>query len=117
VARDAAAAGAGVALRSFEALEPAPIARATAGARGWDALADALAAVFPDAALAEGLMLGNTDTRHFWALADDIYRHCPVSMTVADTAMFHGKDERIAVDQLPLLAGFYAAVLLASASD
>lgn len=114
VQRDRAAVGKGVSIRAFEELEPAPVSRAT-GAPGWEAVCDAIAAVFPDAAVAQGLMLANTDTRHFWALADDIYRHCPVSITLTETAMFHGKDEKIAVDQLPNLATFYAAVLLSSA--
>ena len=71
--------------------------------------------------IAPGLMLGNTDTRHYWGLATDIYRHCPIELrvrglaadapAVGTTAMFHGRDERISIDNLARLAAFYAAVL------
>ena len=114
VARDQAAVGPLISCRPFEELEPAPVAQSD-GAIGWESVRDALTVVYPDATIAQGLMLGNTDTRHFWKLADNIYRHCPVSLTVNETAMFHGKNEKISIDQLPLLASFYAAVLLGSA--
>lgn len=117
VRRDARAAGAGIAVCVVEPLEPAPVAAATHAAPGWRAVTDALAAVFPDAVAVEGLMLGNNDTQHYWSLARDIYRHCPVSLHVDETKMFHGKNERIAVAQLPLLATFYVAVVMAGAGE
>ena len=107
-------------------LEPAPVS-STASA-GFRSICGAVRGVFGDAAGAEralsvapGLMLGNTDTRHFWALASDIYRHCPIELrvrglaadapVVGTTGMFHGRDERISIDNLARLAAFYATVL------
>ena len=64
-----------------------------------------------------GLMLGNTDTRHYWSLARDIYRHAPTELTMEATARFHGRDERIAVDNLARLAAFYATVMVDAAAS
>jgi acetylornithine deacetylase/succinyl-diaminopimelate desuccinylase-like protein len=61
-------------------------------------------------------MLGNTDTRHFWGTAEDIYRHCPTELTMEETKMFHGKNERVAVGNLARLCQFYVGVVVAGQS-
>jgi carboxypeptidase PM20D1 len=109
-------------------LEPAPVS-STASA-GFRAICGAVRCVFGERveagaeralSIAPGLMLGNTDTRHYWRLATDIYRHCPIELrvrglaadapVVGTTGMFHGRDERISIDNLARLAAFYATVL------
>ena len=113
VARDTRAAGVGVAVRVLEPLEPAPVARADECAPGWTSVRDAIGIVFDDApVVAEGLMLGNTDTRHFWGIASDIYRHSPTELSQEETKMFHGRDEKVAVDNLGKLAAFYATLIM-----
>jgi acetylornithine deacetylase/succinyl-diaminopimelate desuccinylase-like protein len=57
-------------------------------------------------------MLGNTDTRHYWGTAANLYRHCPTELSMEGTKMFHGKDERVGVDNLARIAQFYAAVVV-----
>jgi len=57
------------------------------------------------------MMLGNTDTRHFWDCASNIYRHCPTELKMVETAMFHGKNERVRTSNLVRLCAFYAKVL------
>jgi carboxypeptidase PM20D1 len=115
LAHDAAAVGdPAVAVTALEPLEPSP--RARTDGPGWTAIGDAVRGVFgAGVAVAPGLMLGNTDTRHYWALAADIYRHVPTELDVAGTARFHGRDERVAVANLGRLAAFYAVALLGAA--
>lgn len=57
------------------------------------------------------LMPGNTDTRHYWDLAHDIYRFTPVEMNIDDVQMFHGVNERLPLEQLPKLLRFYTALI------
>jgi carboxypeptidase PM20D1 len=117
LARDARLlAGTGVAVRALEPLEPAPVSSTESAAYG--TIGEAVRAVFGgDVLVAPGLMLGNTDTRHFWSLTTDIYRHCPTELTMDETKMFHGRDERIAVDNLARLAAFYATVIVKSTTN
>jgi len=57
------------------------------------------------------LMSGNTDTRHYWDIAEDIYRFTPVAMHVEELKMFHGINERVSLDNLARLLSFYSTLL------
>jgi len=108
-----ASAGLGdVAVTALEPLEPSP--PSSTSSFGWRAIARALETTFKkDPPIqAPGLMLGNTDTRWFWAVAQDIYRHTPTELTMAETAMFHGKNERVSVDNLARMCIFYSHIIL-----
>lgn len=101
-----------VAVSALEPLEPSP--PSSTSSFGWKAIAKALETTFKrDPPIqAPGLMLGNTDTRWFWPVALDIYRHTPTELTMAETAMFHGKNERVAVDNLARMCIFYSHIIL-----
>jgi len=58
------------------------------------------------------LCIGNTDTRWYWRLSENIYRFSPVALTMQETSMFHGVDERIGVDALASLVDFYKELVL-----
>jgi len=60
------------------------------------------------------LMVGNTDTRHYWDLSRNIYRFSPLSLTIDETKMFHGLNERISVDSLAKMVLFYRSLILLS---
>ena len=67
--------------------------------------------VFPDAIVAPGLVIAGTDSRHFEAIADQVYRFMPVRFTLADLPRLHGTDERIAITQLADMVRFYHRLL------
>ena len=67
--------------------------------------------VFPDAIVAPGLVIAGTDSRHFEAIADQVYRFMPVRFTAADLPRLHGTDERIAITQLADMVRFYHRLL------
>ncbi|GMI52955.1 hypothetical protein ScalyP_jg8964 [Parmales sp. scaly parma] len=58
------------------------------------------------------LMIGNTDTRHYWNLSNDIYRFSPVNLHVKELGMFHGLNERISVDNLAGVCLYYRELML-----
>lgn len=66
---------------------------------------------FPDVIVAPGLMVGGTDSRHFGALSDHIYRFSPVRATADDLKRFHGTDERISIANLAELVRFYVQLV------
>jgi carboxypeptidase PM20D1 len=97
-----------------DALEPSPLSSHTCAA--FRVISGAVLGIYDRTIVAPALMIGNTDTRHYWGLAEQLYRHCPVEMHRSETAMFHGVDERIRVDSLARLCAFYARVVLTAAA-
>lgn len=63
--------------------------------------------VFPGVIVAPGLMIAATDSRHFAAISDHIYRFSPVRARPEDLPRFHGTDERISTANLAELVRFY----------
>jgi len=75
--------------------------------RAFKMIRQAVHDIEPNALSAPFIMTGNTDTRWYWQLADDIYRFTPLVLDRADLDMFHGINERISTTKLPRLARFY----------
>jgi len=60
-------------------------------------LAQCVREIFPHAAVAPGLFVAASDSKHYWDLAPQIFRFNPVTLHKDQTSMFHGHDERIGV--------------------
>ena len=65
----------------------------------------------PGTVVAPSLMIGGTDSRHFSAISDNIYRFSPVRARAEDLPRFHGTNERIATSNLAELVRFYHQLL------
>lgn len=63
------------------------------------------------------LMIGNTDTRWYWKLSENIYRFSPLRIAIDDLSMFHGVNERIEVDALAEMIYFYCMLIQMGAVD
>jgi carboxypeptidase PM20D1 len=61
---------------------------------------------------APSLCIGNTDTRWYWDLSENIYRFSPVPLALSETSMFHGFNERISIKTLINMVDFYKEILL-----
>lgn len=72
--------------------------------------------LFPGTVVAPGLMIGGTDSRHMLQVADAVYRFSPVRARGEDLPRFHGTNERMSIDNLGELVGFYHRLLTADAS-
>ncbi len=72
----------------------------SAEAEGFLIIAQAVREVFDDAAIAPGLMIAASDTRHYGKVADDAYRFNPLKVTPDDMTGFHGTNEKMAVANL-----------------
>uniref|UniRef100_A0A7S2WGG6 Peptidase M20 dimerisation domain-containing protein n=1 Tax=Mucochytrium quahogii TaxID=96639 RepID=A0A7S2WGG6_9STRA len=84
---------------------PSPIS--PVDSNGFMAIRDSVARCFKCPVM-PCLMPGNTDTRWFWNVSDNIYRFTPIVFEkLDDTKMFHGIDERISTDNLVGLLTFY----------
>jgi carboxypeptidase PM20D1 len=77
---------------------------------GWEEMSKAAAAVFPDAVPMPFIMTASTDSRHYQALADGIFRFSPMRLSPEDMSSIHGHDERISLENFFLAIRFYTAL-------
>ncbi|GAB4577052.1 MAG: M20 family peptidase [Rhodothalassiaceae bacterium] len=77
----------------------------------FDLIAQSIAAVFPRALIAPGLVVAGTDSRHFEKVADAVYRFSPYRLTPGDLPRLHGVDERIGTGDYLDMIRFYARLI------
>jgi carboxypeptidase PM20D1 len=80
---------------------------AATDAAGFQLINKTLRQLHPDVIVAPGLMIGATDSRHFDALADNVYKFSPVRAKPEDLKRFHGTNERISSANYVELIQFY----------
>ena len=76
-------------------------------ARGFRAIEKALRQTFPGTIVSPGLFTARADAGYFDTLADNVYLFSPVRVRQADTARFHGVDERISIANYAEMVRFY----------
>ena len=91
--------------------EPSP--ESSTDSPAYHVLEQTIRALFPGAVLAPSLVLGGTDSRHFAAVADDVYRFMPFRVGPEDLTRFHGTDERFEIEQIESAVEFYRRILRA----
>ena len=64
-------------------------------------------ALHPDFAVAPGLMVGGTDSRHYGGIADAVYKFSPIRAHAEDLKRFHGTNERISSANYVEMIQFY----------
>ncbi len=110
LSRRAARAGASARpAREAAIVEPSP--ESPTDHEGYRAIGAALGVAFPEAGRAPFLLSGGTDTKHYLGVAGAVYRMTPLMQTGEDLAGIHGRDERVAVDNLRRCAIFYKSLI------
>ncbi|XP_046355018.2 N-fatty-acyl-amino acid synthase/hydrolase PM20D1-like [Haliotis rufescens] len=74
---------------------------------GYQVIKNSIRQVWKDTIVAPGVMIGNTDTRHYINLTNNIYRFSPTYMYPEDLARFHGDNERISVKNYEQAINFF----------
>ncbi|CAA7269792.1 unnamed protein product [Cyclocybe aegerita] len=96
-----------------KSMNPSPIAPSTIASEGWDIFSRAVQATFGEEVItAPSAMTGNTDTRHYWNLSENIYRWSP--NRVGTTLGIHTVDERIKIVTHVEGIKFYTELILQS---
>lgn len=91
------------------AAEPSPVSPTQSAS--YQLINRTMRQLFPDVLVAPGLMVAATDSRHFTALSDHVYRFSPVRARPEDLSRFHGTNERIATANLAEVVRFYHQLL------
>ena len=89
--------------------EAAPVSKLSSPS--FATLAQTIRQVFPDAAIAPGMVLGATDSRHYQDIADNTYRFVPMRLTNADLSRIHGTNERISIENYTEAIRFYVQLM------
>ncbi|MGI8522513.1 MAG: M20/M25/M40 family metallo-hydrolase [Nocardioides sp.] len=77
--------------------EPSPVSPYD-GDEAFGLLEDTIAEDFPDALPAPYVMMAATDSRHFTAICERVYRFAPFRMSKAQREAIHSYDEYLGVD-------------------
>ena len=64
-----------------------------------------------DVSVAPALLVAATDSRHYAGLTENVFRFLPITIGPADTARYHGVDERITARDYQRLVRFYAQLI------
>ncbi|WP_025157069.1 M20/M25/M40 family metallo-hydrolase [Leifsonia aquatica] len=101
-----------VRIEAVDASEPSPVS--PSDGPEWERVASALAEVHPRAIVTPYIMLGASDSRHFTAIGDTVYRFTPFEMSTEERGTLHARDERIHVRTWLRGIDFYERMLRSS---
>ena len=93
--------------------EPSPVS--STKSQGWSFVATAAAAQATGAPIAPYLVVAGTDSRSFSGVSEDVYRFMPAHFTIKETAMIHGTNEHLTLENLSRMINFYAQLIATSA--
>ncbi|XP_076447510.1 N-fatty-acyl-amino acid synthase/hydrolase PM20D1.2-like isoform X2 [Babylonia areolata] len=79
---------------------------------GYQVVKNSIRQVFTDAVVVPGVLVGNTDTRHYLCFTHNVYRFSPTFMFPDDIPRFHGVNERISKKNYEQVINFYHHLIL-----
>ncbi|XP_068604549.1 N-fatty-acyl-amino acid synthase/hydrolase PM20D1.2 [Brachionichthys hirsutus] len=100
-----------VKMELVEGFDPLPVSSTHEKAFGFQIIKKTVLDMFPTVAVAPGVCIGNTDSRHFKDLTDNIYRFVPAWFKPGDSQRFHGINERISKKNYEELVSFYFSLI------
>lgn len=81
------------------------------GDEPWNRLKKAISAAYPGVLVSPYLMLAGSDSRHYGAISEHVYRFSGMPMSKEQRGLIHNANERIPVSQLKDTIRFFAEVL------
>lgn len=82
---------------------------------GYQTIHTSIKEIFPDVVVAPNLVVGATDSRHYYPISDNIYRFVPFYLDKYNIKTFHGIDEHIRVEDFENSIRFYRQLIINSA--
>lgn len=90
-------------------MEPSPVS--DVGNSAFLMMQQTIRQTAPDALVAPGLVVAATDSRHYAALTQNVFRFLPIALGPEDAKRYHGVDERISFDDYERCVRFYAQLI------
>jgi carboxypeptidase PM20D1 len=99
----------GIATSILHGTDPCSISR-TEG-YGWEKLTHAIAQTWPEAEVSPYLMFAASDSRHYSAISENVYRFSTMELTKEERAGIHGHDEHIPLEKIIKTVQFYVRLM------
>jgi len=96
-------------LRVIEGENPSRIS--VTDGEAWQRVTGAVSGTWPDALVSPYLMIACSDSRHYGAISDKVYRFSAMALSAAERATIHGNDERVPVTTVAKTVEFYLRLL------
>lgn len=93
---------------------PSPVAPYDKNAYGFQLIKLSAQQVNPNTIVIPSVFLAASDSRWYTRLTDSIYKFSAITITLQETKLFHGHDERISVKNYEKLINFYHHLMLNS---
>ena len=90
----------------------APSPMSPVGSEAYDLIQQSIKEIYPDVLIGPSLVVGGTDSRHFTAISDYVYRFAPFHITPHNYTCFHGIDERVGVAEFEDGIRFYRQMII-----
>ncbi len=78
---------------------------------GYKTINKTIKEIFPDVITSPNLVIGATDSRHYYPLSQDVYRFTPFHLNESNLNSFHGNNERITVEDFENAVRFYVRIM------
>ena len=98
-----------VEIRPIMTHEPSRISRTDCD--GWERVASAVRGTWPEAIVTPYLMVQCSDSRHWGAISDRVYRFSAMDMTAEERRSIHGINEHIRLESIGRAVEFYLRLL------
>ncbi len=88
-----------------------PVTESHTSGSGYRAIETAVRKIYPDVVVAPFLVTATTDSRHYKAITDDIYRFVPMELTGNDIKKIHGFNESISLENYTRIVTFFEQLM------
>ncbi len=90
-------------------MDPSPVS--TTDCEGWERISAAVADTWPEAIVSPYLMLAASDSRHWGAISDKVYRFSAMALSKEERSTIHGNNERIPLATIAKTVEFYVRLM------
>ncbi|MCE5187591.1 MAG: M20/M25/M40 family metallo-hydrolase [Eubacteriales bacterium] len=99
----------GIQTSIVQGMDPSKVSETTG--YGWEKLTGAIAQTWPEALVSPYLMVACSDSRHYCAISDYVYRFSAMALSKEERGCIHGHNERIPLEKIARTVQFYVRLM------
>lgn len=99
-----------VSVRTIQGTNPSPVS--PTNTPEWERLRRAIRMTWPEAIVSPYMMVACSDSRHFCAISENVFRFSAMELTKEERGCIHGLNERVPTEKIGRAAEFFTRVLL-----